>query len=242
MKWNDRSVHEPEHKQYALPWADWKGCYGVSMCWSARTTLQSLRTSTVKVVCAPVACYNSPAISSFGVRSIWGRFEPFMSLVCSTVWPTSSHELRCGESGDSTPRGSNWFGESVRWSSGRPVCLARNLSLPVVLLPVHENTLYRCTGAQVARGLRKYAFPPVILKSGRSRNRSCYLHPIGPIGPGSQNSRSSRQPLPGESLWGRTFFLRDGAPFGTRVQTSGNSMSGPWTACGGSMWITPWGT
>ncbi len=40
----------------------------------------------------------------------------------------------------------------VRRSSGRPVCLARNLSLPVVLLPVRGNTRYRCTGAQLAPG------------------------------------------------------------------------------------------
>ncbi len=38
----------------------------------------------------------------------------------------------------------------VRRSSGRPVCLARNLPLPVVLLPVRGNTRYRCTGAQLA--------------------------------------------------------------------------------------------
>ncbi len=40
----------------------------------------------------------------------------------------------------------------VRQSSGRPVCLARNLLLPVVLLPVRGNTRYRCTGAQLAPG------------------------------------------------------------------------------------------
>ncbi len=40
----------------------------------------------------------------------------------------------------------------VRRSSGRPVSLARNLSLPVVLLPVRGNTRYRCTGAQLAPG------------------------------------------------------------------------------------------
>ncbi len=38
----------------------------------------------------------------------------------------------------------------VRRSPGRPVCLARNLPLPVVQLPVRGNTRYRCTGAQLA--------------------------------------------------------------------------------------------
>ncbi len=49
------------------------------------------------------------------------------------------------------PGGSADLGR-VRRSSGRPVCLARNLSLPVVLLPVRGNTRYRCTGAQLAPG------------------------------------------------------------------------------------------
>ncbi len=56
------------------------------------------------------------------------------------------------------------------------------------------------------------------------------------------NSCSSRQPLPGRFLWGRICFLRDGAPSGTRVQTCGNSMCGPWTGRGGSRWPTPGGS
>ncbi len=40
----------------------------------------------------------------------------------------------------------------LRRSSGRPVCLARNLPLLVVLLPVRGNTRYRCTGTQLAPG------------------------------------------------------------------------------------------
>ncbi len=52
--------------------------------WSARTTLRSLHTYTDKVVYTPVACPNSPATSSSGVRSIWGRFAPFIFWACST--------------------------------------------------------------------------------------------------------------------------------------------------------------
>ncbi len=81
--------------------------------WSARTTLRPLRTSTTKAVYAPVACRNSPAISSFGVRSIWGRFAPFMSQASSIVQPTSSHvSTPFRENGDSTPRYSSWFGDA----------------------------------------------------------------------------------------------------------------------------------
>ncbi len=48
----------------------------------------------------------------------------------------------------------------VRRSSGRPVCLARNFSLPVVLLPVRGNTRYRCTGAQLSPGPSQICVSP----------------------------------------------------------------------------------
>ncbi len=79
-------------------------------------------------------------------------------------------------------------------------------------------------------------------RSGRTRSRSCSWRRIGPLGLGSQNWCSSWQPLLGRFLWGRIYWLRDGAPYGTRVQTSGNFMSGPWTGRGGSRWPTPRGS
>ncbi len=85
--------------------------YEASRFWSARTTLRPLRTSTDKVVYAPVACCNSPATSSSGVRSIWDRFTQFTFRACSTRQPMSCHELRSPESGDSIPRRSSWFGD-----------------------------------------------------------------------------------------------------------------------------------
>ncbi len=48
----------------------------------------------------------------------------------------------------------------VRRSSGRPVCLTRNLPLTVVLLPVRGNTRYRCTGAQLAPGPSQVCVSP----------------------------------------------------------------------------------
>ncbi len=48
----------------------------------------------------------------------------------------------------------------VRRSSGRPVCLARNLPLPVVLLPVRGDTRYRCIGAQLAPGPSQVCVSP----------------------------------------------------------------------------------
>ncbi len=89
------------------------------------------------------------------------------------------------------------------------------------------------------RGLRKYAFPPVSLlaqtcaRSGRTRSKSSWWCLTGPIGLGSQNWCSSRQPLLGKFLWGGIYFLREGAPSGTRAQTCGTSTYGPWTGLSG---------
>ncbi len=48
----------------------------------------------------------------------------------------------------------------VRRGSGRPDCLARNLPLPVVLLPVRGDTRYRCTGVQLALGPSQVCVSP----------------------------------------------------------------------------------
>ncbi len=47
---------------------------------------------------------------------------------------------------------------------------------------------------------------------------------------------------PGRFLWGRIWFLRDGAPSGTHVQICGNFMCGPWTGRGCSRWPAPGGS
>ncbi len=48
----------------------------------------------------------------------------------------------------------------VRRGSGRAVCLARNLPLPVVLLPVRGDTRHRCTGAQLTPGPSQVCVSP----------------------------------------------------------------------------------
>ncbi len=99
------------------------------------------------------------------------------------------------------------------------------------------------------RGLRKYAYPQWAFshrhcaRSGRKRSRSCSWRHTGPPRLGSQSWCSSWQKtLPDRFLWGRIYYLRDGATCGTRVQTSVNFMSGPWTGRGGSRWPTPRGS
>ncbi len=75
-------------------------------------------------------------------------------------------------------------------------------------------------------------------RSGRKRSRSCSWRHTGPPRLGSQSWCSSWQPLPGRFLWGRIYSQRQG----TRIQTSGNFMSGPWMGRGGSRWPTPRGS
>ncbi len=97
--------------------------------------------------------------------------------------------------------------ESIRGSSGRPVCLPRVLPLPAVLLPDRGPPRHRRTGTQLASGLTQVCVSPSeptctdnCASSGRTRSRSCWLRPIGPPGPGFPNSFASRQYLPGAFL------------------------------------------
>ncbi len=103
-----------------------------------------------------------------------------------------------------TPSGGPADLGGVRRSSGRPVCLARNLPLPVVLLPVRGNTRYRCTGAQLAPGPSHVCVSPseptctdLVQSQGEQGAglASCALlaQPDLVLG----NSCSSRQLLPG---------------------------------------------
>ncbi len=113
--------------------------------------------------------------------------------------------------------------------TGRPVRVPRDVALPVVLLPDRWNTRHGRTGTQLAVGPSQICISP----SEPSRTdtvqgqRGRGADPARLPGLGSQSWCSSWQPLPGRFLWGRIYWLRDGAPYGTRVQTSGNFMSGP---------------
>ncbi len=150
--------------QYGLLCAASKCCYTRSMYWSVWTTLRPLRTSTTKAVYAPVAYRNSPAICSFGVRSIWGRFVPFMSQASSIVQPTSSHiSPPFRENGESTPRYSSCF--LTRFGDAQVDLFASlDTSHCQLFFYLSEGTLGTDALAfSWPRGLRKYAFPPVSL-------------------------------------------------------------------------------
>ncbi len=70
---------------------------------------------------------------------------PFTFRACSTGQPTSCHELRSPESGDSIPR--------------RP-SLLRDFSLPVVYSLTEETLGTECTGTQLAVGPPQVCVPP----------------------------------------------------------------------------------
>ncbi len=132
--------------------------------------------------------------------------------------------------------------ESIRGSSGRPVCLPRVLPLPAVLFPDRGPPRHRRTGTQLASGLTQVcvsllATDTVQAQGGRGAG------PAGcaPSGPGFPNSFPSRQHLPGAFLWGRTSSLRGSAPYGTRVQIYGTSMCDSWMGHGRLEWSTTGG-
>ncbi len=126
------------------------------MYWSVRTALRPLRTSTDKVVYAPVACHNSPATSSSGVGSIWGRVVPFISRACSTGQPTS-----CAPRRMETPSPDGPADLATFWTcTGRPVRVPRDVALPVVLLPDRRNTRHRHTGTQLPAGPSQICISP----------------------------------------------------------------------------------
>ncbi len=89
------------------------------------------------------------------------------------------------------------------------------------------------------RGLRKYAFPPVSLlaqtlcKVREDEEQVLLVAPYWPNQTWFPDSRSSRQLSLVNSSEEGSCFSETGT-LGTRIQTSGNSMSGPWTGRGGS--------
>ncbi len=179
-----------------------------------------LRTSTDKVVYAPRMSQLARHLL------LWSR-KHLRSLRAIHIRACSTGQDRavtsCAPRRMETPSPDGPADLATFWTrTGRPVRVPRDVALPVVL----QGTLGTDALAHSwPRGLRKYAFPPVSLlaqtlcKVRRKRSRSCSWHHTGLPGLGSQSWCSSWQPLPGRFLWGRIYWLRDGAPYGTRVQT-----------------------
>ncbi len=185
-------------------------------------------TGTLWEVYNHTACHSSPAISSSGVTRSSSNCALSTSRGSSIVRPTRSH-------GSSCPWDDLADHESIRGSSGGPVCFPRALPLPTVFFPDRGPPRHGRTGTQLASGFTQVCVSP----SEPTRTDTVQAHGgrgAGPAGCAAlahpdPDSFPSRQHLPGAFLWGRTSSLRGSAPYGTRVQICGTSICGSWMGC-----------
>ncbi len=202
-----------------------------------------------KAVCAPVACRNSPATSSSGVRSIWGPFVPSTSQECSIGQPTSCLEQHFQASGDSIPRRFSWFGDGSELL--RSTCL--HLQKPPTAKEFYSLTEATLGTDALAhswpRGLRKYAFPPseptstdtVQDQGGRGAGLvSGSILAQQDLVPGTHAPRDS--PSLANSSEEGSAFSETGHPMAPAPGPVENSTYGPWMGRGGSSWPTPGGS
>ncbi len=228
--------------QYGFLCAASERCYTRSIYWSARTTLRPLRTSKRSTLPSHVATRPpSPPLESEASEVASRRSCPRRARSCSRRALTSA---RPSGRMATPPRGTPAELETLR---GRlpprtrltASCFSPCPKGPSVQMHWHAAGL----GAYANMRFPQWAFSHrPCARSGRTRSKSSWLRLTGPIGRGSQNWCSSRQPLLGKFLWGGIYFLREGAPSGTRAQTCGISTYGPWTGRGGSKWATSSGS
>ncbi len=146
------------------------------------------------------ACHSSPAISSSGVTRSSSHCVLFTSRGSSIVRPTRSHDSSRSPSPVVTPsRDDPADLESIRGSSGRPVCLPRVLPLPAVLLPDRGPPRHRRTGTQLASGLTQVCVSP------SEPTRTDIVQAQGGRGAGPAGCA----PLAHPDLVSRTHFPRD---------------------------------
>ncbi len=126
----------------------------------------------------------SPPLESHVVQVTACCSHPRAAQSCGRRALTTAHIPRIG----ATPsRDDPADLESIRGSSGRPVCFPRVLPLPAVLLPDRGPPRYIRTGTQLASGLMQVCVSPSeptrtrhCASSGRTRSRSCWLRPHWP--------------------------------------------------------------
>ncbi len=129
--------------------------------------------------------------------------------------------------------------ESIRGSSGRPVCFPRVLPLPAVFLPDRGHPRHGRAGTQLASGSMQVCISPSeacshrhCAKPGRTRSRSCWSRRSGPPGPGFPNSFSSRQAPPWPIPLRKDLLSRGLGTIWHPRQTCGTSMCGSWMGRG----------
>ncbi len=130
------------------------------MCWSVRTTLRLCRTSTGWGVYDHAACHSSPAISSSGVTRGSSRYALSIFRGSSIVRPMRSHDSSLPRRMATPSRDDPADLESIRGSSGRPVCFPRVLPLPAVFLPDRGHPWHGRAGTQLASGSMQVCISP----------------------------------------------------------------------------------
>ncbi len=149
--------------QYSWPWTVSRGAYRASTYWSVRTHCDRCIHQPTRWSMLPSHVATRPPPPPMESEAFWGRFVPFKFRACSTGQPTSCHELRSPESGDSIPR--------------RP-SLLRDFSLPVVYSLTEETLGTECTGTQLA------ARPPQVCVSPSEHSRTDTVQDQGGRGAG----------------------------------------------------------
>ncbi len=142
------------------------------------------------------ACPPSPPLESHAVQVTACCSHPGTAQSCGRRALTTAHVPRRV----ATPsRDDPADLESIRGSSGRPVCLPRVLPLPAVLLPDRGPPRHRRTGTQVASGLTQVCVSP------SEPTRTDTVQAQGGRGAGPAGCA----PLAHPDLVSRTHFLRD---------------------------------
>ncbi len=228
--------------QYSLLCAASERCYTRSIYWSVRTTLRPLRTSKRSTLPSHVATRPpSPPLESEASEVASRCSCPRRAQSCSRRALTSA---RPSGRMATPPRGTPAELETLRGRLPPRTRLTASCFSPCPRGPSVQMHWHAAgLGAYANMRFPQWAFSHrPCARSGRTRSKSSWLRLTGPIGRGSQNWCSSRQPLLGKFLWGGIYFLREGAPSGTRAQTCGISTYGPWTGRGGSKWATSSGS
>ncbi len=181
---------------------------------STSATAAAFTAATIKAVYAPVTCRNSPAISSYGVRSIWGRLIHIPGKLNHAADELSHQPALLGEwrlHPETVQLIGRCFGDAQVDLFASP----GHVLLPVVLLPVQGDPWHGCAGIRISP-CEPSGTDTVQDQGGRG---------AGPFGGTvlAQSDLVSRTNAHHYSSFLANSFLREGAPSGTRVQTCGIS-------------------
>ncbi len=155
-----------------------KCCYEASTFWSVWITLRQLRTSPIRVFCAPIKTRppSSPMESeAFEVASCHLHSGPDQLCIRQAIMTA------CASGRMETPSPGGPADMETLWScTGRPVWPSRHVPLPALLFTDRGNPQHGCTVTQLVPGPTQICVSPseptytdTVQRSGRIRSRSC---------------------------------------------------------------------